>query len=195
MTNIASVPDPKATRWAMTRRRRLWPCQGSVPKCSLPKYGFWASGVRTGASAKRAETGLLAGFLSSVLKPPSQEVRRELAFGERFPTVPAPGQSTGLRRKSQETCHSARRPISRRARLVWELAGRDEPEIDGLCKPIGPLSDAGATRQTAMDHFGPLTSPRERIGGEGSPKSLKSPNHDNLPCAFSAQISTSTEMQ
>lgn len=75
------------------------------------------------------------------------------------------------------------------------LTGRDELEIDGLCKPIRPLSDAGATRQTAMDHFGPLTSPSERIGGEGSPKSLKSPNQDNLPCAFSAQISTSTEMQ
>jgi hypothetical protein len=88
----------------------------------------------------------------------------------------------------EKNCPKSRRKFS-------GVAVRDEPEIDGLCKPICPLSDAGATRQTAMDHFGPLTSPSERIGGEGSPKFLKSPNQDNLPCAFSAQISTSTEMQ
>jgi hypothetical protein len=74
-------------------------------------------------------------------------------------------------------------------------AVQDEPEINGLCNPIGPLFDAGAARRTAMDHFGLLTSRAELIGGEGKPKSFASPNQDNLPCAFSAQISTSTEAQ
>ena len=95
------------------------------------KYGFRASGVRTGASADRAETGLLPRFLSSVLKRPSQEVRRELASGERFSAVSAPGQSTGLPRKPQETCHSARRSVRRRARLVWELAEGVRPDTNG----------------------------------------------------------------
>ena len=93
-----------------------------VPKCSLSKYRFRASGVRTTASAHRAETGLLPRFLSSVPKRPSQEVRRERASRERFSAFSAPGQSTGLSRKPQETCHSARRPVGRRVRLVWELA-------------------------------------------------------------------------
>ena len=38
------------------------PTTQSVPKCSLPKYGFRASGVLTTASANRAETGLLPKF-------------------------------------------------------------------------------------------------------------------------------------
>ncbi len=95
-----------------------------APNCSLSKYGFRASGVRTGESAHRAETGLLPTFLRSVQKRPSQEVRRDLASGERFSGFPAPGQSTGLPRKPQETCRSARRSVRRRARLVWELADR-----------------------------------------------------------------------
>ena len=104
---------------------------GSVPKCSLSKYGFRASGVRTGASADRAETGILPSFLRSVLKRPSQEVRRELASGERFPAVSASCQSTGPRRNPQETCHSARRLVRRRARLVWELAEGVHPDSNG----------------------------------------------------------------
>ena len=77
---------------SMIPTRRLVP----VPKCSLSKYGFWAIGVRTKASADRAETGFLPMFLSSVLKQPSQEVRREMASGERFSGFSVPGQSTGL---------------------------------------------------------------------------------------------------
>lgn len=50
------------------------------------------------------------------------EVRREVAFGERFAAVSVPGQSTGVPQKPQETCHSAQRSVRRRARLVWELA-------------------------------------------------------------------------
>ena len=94
----------------------------SVPKCSLSKYGFQASGVRTTASADRAETGLLPRFLSSVLKCPSQEVRRELASGERFLAVSAYCQSTGLPQKPQETCHSARRQVRRRLGFECKLA-------------------------------------------------------------------------
>ena len=110
-TVIAVRPRSNASCWRI-----------SVPKCSLPKYGFRASGVRTTANGDRAETGPLPGFLSSVLKRPSQEVRREMGSGERFSAFSALGQSTGLPRKPQETCHSARRLIRRRARLVWELA-------------------------------------------------------------------------
>lgn len=69
---------------------------------------------------------------SSVLKRPSQQVRRELASGERFSGVSGPGQSTGLPRKAQETCHSARRPVRRRALLVWELAEEVRPDTNGL---------------------------------------------------------------
>ncbi len=111
-------------------------CQTSrvtaVPKCSLSKYGFQPSGVRTRASAGRAKTGPLPRFLSSVLKRPSQEVRRGRASGERFSAVSAPGQSTGLPQEPQETCHSAGRPVRRRARLVYELAEEVRPDTNGL---------------------------------------------------------------
>jgi len=113
----------------------LWPALSppcTAPMCSLSKYGFWASGVRTTARFDRAETSLLPRFLSSVLKRPSQEVRRELASGERFSGFSASGQSTGLRRKPQETCHSARRSVRRRARLVWELAEEVPLDTNGL---------------------------------------------------------------
>jgi hypothetical protein len=89
---------------------------------SRAKYGFRASGVRTSANADRAETGRLPGLLSSVLNRPSQQVRRDLASGERFPAVAARGRSAGPPGKPQETCHSARRSVRRRARRVWELA-------------------------------------------------------------------------
>ena len=119
----------------------------SVPKCSLSKYGFRASGVRTGESAHRAETGLLPTFLRSVLKRPSQEVRRELASGERFSGFSGPGQSTGLPRKPQETCHSAGRWVGRRVRLVWELAERVgfEPTV-----PLRVLRFSRPTRSTTL---------------------------------------------
>ena len=109
--------------------------EGSVPKCSLSKYGFRASGVRTRASADRAETGLLPRFLRSVLKRPSQEVRRERASGEQFLGFSAQGQSTGLPRKPQETCHSARRLVRWRVRLVWELAEEVPPDMNGRWAP------------------------------------------------------------
>jgi hypothetical protein len=73
-----------------------------VPRCSVSKYGFRASGVRTRASADPAETGFLPKFLSSVLNRPSQEVRRELASGKRFLPVAASGQSTGLPEHSRK---------------------------------------------------------------------------------------------
>lgn len=43
-----------------------------------------------------AETGRLPKLLSSVLNRPSQEVRKEMASGERFLTVSVSDQSTGL---------------------------------------------------------------------------------------------------
>ena len=64
-------------RWTAAHSR-------SAPKCSLTEYGFGASGVRTRASAGRAETRLLPRFLRSVLNRPSQQVQRGLAAVERF---------------------------------------------------------------------------------------------------------------
>ena len=128
--------SPQGPSWSGWRRAGVsqshaW-CPGrpklSVSGCSLSKYGFRASGVRTGASGDRAEAGLLPRFLSSGPKRPSQEARRDLASGERFSGFPAPGQSTGLPLKPQETCHSARRLVRRRARLVWELAEEVHPD-------------------------------------------------------------------
>jgi hypothetical protein len=58
---------------------------------SPSKYGFRASGLRTRAQTECAESGLQQRFSSSVLNRPSQQVRRELASGERFPAVAAPG--------------------------------------------------------------------------------------------------------
>ena len=128
---------PRDKVFQSVRRRFLsdkqWSVPRGVPKCSLSKYGFRASGVRTRADAGRAETGFLPRFLSSVLKRPSQEVRRELASGERFWAVSAPGQSIGLPRKPQETCHAARRSVGRRARLACELAEEALPDTNGLC--------------------------------------------------------------
>jgi len=99
-----------------------------------------ASGVRTGARTDRAETGLLPRFLSSVLNRPSQEVWRELASGERIPGVFPPGQSTDLSQTPQETCHSARRPVRLRARLVWELAEEVRPEPNRRCRIVDWLT-------------------------------------------------------
>ena len=127
----------------------------SVTKCSLWKYGFRASGVRTGPSADRAETGLLPRFLSSVLKRPSQEVRRELASGERFSGLAASCQSTGLPQKPQETCHSARRTIWRRARLACELAEEVLPDTNGL--QAGALGNGAS--QHALPYFFALHRP------------------------------------
>ena len=94
----------------------------SVPKCSGVKYGVWASGMRTRASAGRAEIGLVPWFLRSVLDQLSQEIRRELASGERFSPVCASGQSTAFPQKPQETCHSARRSVGRREGRLRKLA-------------------------------------------------------------------------
>ena len=102
---------------------------------SLSKYGLWASEMRTTANVDRAATGHLPRFLRSVLNRPSHQVRREMASGERFSELSTTGQSTGLPQKPQETCHSARRSIGRRARLVWELAEEVRPDTIGLCAP------------------------------------------------------------
>ena len=93
-----------------------------------------ASGIRTKATADSPECSLRPGLLSSVPNRPSQEVRRELASGERFSAVSVSGQSTGLTRKPQETCHSARRSVCRRAGRPRELAERVSAKI--LSTPI-----------------------------------------------------------
>jgi hypothetical protein len=73
-----------------------------------------------------------------------------MASGERFPAVSASDQSTGLPRKPQETCHSARRPVRRRARLVWELADR-VPGSNGLhSAAVGARPCLIAARALAM---------------------------------------------
>lgn len=99
---------PSAAGWV--RRRQLLV---AVPECSLSKYGFQASGVRTTAGADRAEIDLVFWFLSSVLNCPSQEVRRETASGERFSPVSTFRQSTGLPQKPQEICNAARGNLQR----------------------------------------------------------------------------------
>ena len=53
---------------------------GRTKKCSLSKYGFRTSGIRPGRVPTALKTGLLPRLLSSVLKRPSQEVRRERAL-------------------------------------------------------------------------------------------------------------------
>ena len=55
-----------------------------------------------------------------------------MASGERFSVFSRPGQSTGLPQKPQETCHSARRWVRRRAWLVCELAEGVRPDTNGL---------------------------------------------------------------
>ena len=55
-----------------------------------------------------------------------------MASGEWFSGFFAPGQSTGMPQKPQETCHSARWLVRRRARLVCELAERVVPDTNGL---------------------------------------------------------------
>ena len=67
-----------------------------------------------------------------------------MASGERFSPVSASWQSTGQPRKPQETCHSARRSVRRRARLVWELAEEVRPDTNGL--KAGALENARYVR-------------------------------------------------
>ena len=59
-----------------------------------------------------------------------------MASGERFSGFSGSGLSTGLPRKPQQTCHSARRSVWRRARLVWELAEEVRPDANGLCEVV-----------------------------------------------------------
>jgi hypothetical protein len=118
--------------WSSKSVRDPNPPVGLRTSGSLSKYGFQASGVRTRASAHRPETGRLPRFLSSVLNRPSQEVRRELACGERLSGFSAPGQSTGLPQKPQETCHAALCPVRRRVWLVCQLAEEVRPDTNGL---------------------------------------------------------------
>lgn len=68
-------------------------------ECSFSKCRFLPGEFRTAASADGLETGLIPGFLGSVLKRSGQEARSELASGERFPAVSGAGQSPGLPRK------------------------------------------------------------------------------------------------
>lgn len=111
-------------------QRSDMPLLGVLSVCL--KSTFLASGIRNQAGPGRAETDLLLMFSSSVPNQPSQEVRRAMASGERFPVVSAPGQSTGLPRKPEETCHSARRSVCRRAGRARELAERVRPGSNRL---------------------------------------------------------------
>jgi hypothetical protein len=79
-----------------------------VPKYSLSKYEFRASGVRTTASADRTESGLLPWFLSSVLDRPGRKVRRQMASRESFPLL--------WRWVSPQVCpENPRRPATQRS--------------------------------------------------------------------------------
>jgi hypothetical protein len=77
---------------------QLW-LSRCVLKCSLSKYGFRVSGVRTGASVHRPETGHFSRLLTSVLNRPSQQAQREPAVGERFLSFSRLSRSIGPSQK------------------------------------------------------------------------------------------------
>ncbi len=128
----------------------------SVPKSSHLKYGFRASGVRTTASASRAETGLLPRFLSSVLKRPSQEVRRELASGERFSAVSASGP---VNRSALKTPGNL--TLSAASGLA-ESATRMGTGGEGGIRTHGTLARTPVFETGAIDHS--ATSPSAQVG-------------------------------
>jgi hypothetical protein len=142
-----------------------WTLVNSRTCGSRSKYGFRASGVRTEASANCAESGLLPRLLSSVLKRPSRAARRELVSGERLSAVSASGQSTGRPPKRQETCHSARRQVRRRVRLVMELAERWKPAFNPLRSTFSERASFSVDGAHGQERCASLDAARHKQGG------------------------------
>ena len=53
----------------------------------------------------------------------------------RRPSAGRSSRSTGPRGRPQDTCHSAQRPLRRRARLAWKLADEVHPDWNRLHSP------------------------------------------------------------
>jgi hypothetical protein len=70
--------------------------------------------------------------MKSVLNRPSQQVRRELALGERFLGFSGRSRSTGPPQKPQESCHPAGGSGGRRERITLKLAEEVRPVTNGL---------------------------------------------------------------
>ena len=81
MTPVANAPEG------------FWRC-GIESKCSLSKYGFRASEVRTRVSAERAETDHFSGVLGSAQNWSRQQAGRKMASGDWFFAVSESAQST-----------------------------------------------------------------------------------------------------
>ena len=68
--------------------------------------------------------------MKSVLNRPSQQVRRELALGERFLGFSGRSRSTGPSQKPQESCHPAGGSDGRRERITLNLADGVRPDAN-----------------------------------------------------------------
>ena len=99
------------------------------------QYGSQASSLLTTPHFRHTIIRLSQQLKTSVLNQPSQEVRRELALGERFLGLSRPGRSIGPPQKPQKSCQTAGRSGGRREGFTLKLA--DEAcEDTNICLPV-----------------------------------------------------------
>jgi hypothetical protein len=99
---------------------------------SIFKYGFRASTIRTTPHLRHTIIQLSQQLKTSVLNRPSQQVRRELAVGERFSRFSRLGRSIGASQKPQESCQRAGGSGGRRERITLKLAEEVRRDTNGL---------------------------------------------------------------
>jgi hypothetical protein len=101
------------------------------PYVSLIQYGSQAGLLLTTPHFRHTKFKPFQQLTASVLNRPSQQVRRELALGERFSGFSRPGRSTGPPQKPQESCHSEGGSGGRREGFTLKLADKEgfEPSV------------------------------------------------------------------
>lgn len=115
--------DALGRMWCVRSREHRQ--RGSRTAVSQIQYGSQASSLLTTPHFRHTIIQLSQRFTTSVLNRPSQQVRRELALGERFPGFSRPGRSIGPRQKPQESCQRAGGSGMGRERITLKLADQE----------------------------------------------------------------------
>ena len=108
--------------WRSVRMQLEAPLSLSPQSGSQIQYGSQASVLLTTPHFRHTKFKPFQRLKTSVLNRPSQQVRRELALGERFSGFSRPGRSTGPPQKPQESCQTAGGSGMGRERITLKLA-------------------------------------------------------------------------